>query len=114
MPPDNVITPTTNQYAPYTGPITTREAMPTVTVTPESLSEFDITFSGDGGLAQQPLMSVVNLSDTPIAGASVTIMKQSSDAFRVNDPEPNNPYSTGRPPWTRRIRRWRWTPPAIS
>ncbi len=92
LPPVADITQTT-QYVPYTAPVTSREAMPGVTITARSSSEFDITFTGDGGLNQQPLMSVVDQSGTAISGASVRIIKQSSDAFRVNDPEYVNTLS---------------------
>ena len=96
LPPTAFISPTLYNYAPYTAPITTREAMPGVTVTARTTSEFDITFTGDGGLNQQPLMAVVDDTGTPIDNASVELLKQSSDVFRVNSPEPDNPL-TNRP-----------------
>jgi hypothetical protein len=67
-------------------------ALPSVTVTARSATEFDVTFTGDNGYQQQPMLSVLQPSSTltnplVLTGASVTMLKESSDAFRVNDPE---------------------------
>ena len=47
------------------------------------------------GMDEQPLLAVLNMVDTvgnPVtSGASVRILKQSSDTFRVNAPETQNP-----------------------
>ncbi len=52
----------------------------------------------------------------PLAGATVQIIKESSDAFRVNDPEPvwDPAARTARSAIIRTTPRWRWTPTAIS
>ena len=81
---------------PYYQPITVRTAMPAVKVTMHSATRFDVTFTGDAGKQQQPLLKVLDSSSAPgspvpLAGATATILKQSSDQFRVNDPEPQDP-----------------------
>ena len=73
-------------------------ALPGVSVTGRSATEFDITFTGDNGYQDQPLLSVLDSSSNPLSGASARIIKQSSDTFRVNDPEPVfNPATMSRP-----------------
>ena len=96
FPQDSDITPDGNSYWAFNEPITFAHGQPTVTVTARGVGEFDITFTGDSGKQQQPLMKVLSSSSTlanPIllAGATSTIIKQSSDEFRVNAPEPDDP-----------------------
>ena len=62
-------------------------ALPSVTVAARSATEFDVTFTSDYGYQDQPLLSVLDSSGNALTGASVTILKESGDAFRVNDPE---------------------------
>ncbi len=82
---------------PYYTPDVLRVGLPSVQVTARSATEFDITFTGDMGKLQQPLLVPLNATTlAPLAGATVTIIKQSSDTFRVNAPEPDDP-STIRP-----------------
>ncbi len=108
---DNVIGPITFPYAedvtvddgspvgPYYTPDILRTGLPTVKVTAQSATEFDIMFTGNVGKLQQPLMQVMDPSTynastktyEPLDGATVTIIKQSSDAFRVNALEPDDP-----------------------
>ena len=84
---------------PWEAPVRVYMALPAVTVTARSAYEFDITFTGDYGYQQQPLLAVLNPKVTDpatglhpaIAGATVQIVKQSSDEFRVNAPEVDNP-----------------------
>lgn len=83
--------------APYGSPISLTTALPGVSVTARSATEFDVTFTGDQGLQEQPLMTLLTRSSstspwTPVAN-SVRILKQTSDTFRVNDPEPDDPIS---------------------
>ncbi len=87
FPADSTIPPN----GPYLSPVTMRAAAPTVSVTWLSATEFDITFTGNSAKEQQPLMVVLDAAGSPLAGASVEIIKQSSDEFRVNDPEPDDP-----------------------
>ncbi|MEN6407451.1 MAG: leishmanolysin-related zinc metalloendopeptidase [Thermoguttaceae bacterium] len=95
--PDGSIKPGVSPAGPYYTTETTRVALPGVTVTARSETEFDITFTGDLGKLEQPLLNVVNSTvvggvtvDYEISGAKVQIIKQSSDEFRVNAAEPDN------------------------
>ena len=92
-----------NGIGPYTTWETLPVALPGVSVIAQSATEFDITFTGDNGYQDQPLLSVIDPSSLPtnplpLAGASAMIIKQSSGTFRVNDPEPlYNPATMNRP-----------------
>ena len=92
-----------NGIGPYTTWETLPVALPGVSVIAQSAAEFDITFTGDNGYQDQPLLSVIDPSSLPtnplpLAGASAMIIKQSSGTFRVNDPEPlYNPATMNRP-----------------
>ena len=82
-----------NGLGPYSTPGTLRTALPAVSVTANSATEFDVTFTGNSGMEQQPLLSLLDSSGNPLVGpgVGVQILKQTSDAFRVNDPEPQDP-----------------------
>ena len=79
---------------PYRAPQVKRTAMPEVSVTARSATEFDITFTGDSGKRDHPELVVLAVEDdmgNDLSGSSqldVTTIKQSSDEFRVNPPEP--------------------------
>ena len=42
-------------------------------------------------MEQQPLLEVLDTSGNPLAGATAKIIKETSDEFRVNAPEPQDP-----------------------
>ena len=94
FPPDASILPVATTYAAYNSPIAA-SAGTSVTVTARSATQFDVTFLGDNGFLERDAMAVLDASTLhpPIVSASVTIIKQSSDAFRVNNPEPQDPES---------------------
>ncbi|MCE5303777.1 MAG: hypothetical protein LLF97_11820 [Planctomycetaceae bacterium] len=72
---------------------TTRIALPGVSVTARSEYEFDITFTGDYGLQTQPLLvlTAYDSSYATVPDGAVHIIKQSTDEFRVNNVETDNP-----------------------
>jgi len=89
---------------PQFGADVVRTPIPRVSVTPvfttvdgEELVTFDITFIDDSGKINHPELVVTELlaeDGTDLtAGASVTTLKQSSDEFRVNAPEVDNPFT---------------------
>ena len=104
--------------ATYGTPATLTTAIPSVSVTARSTTEFDITFTGNGtvdsldgaqessvsftgggDMADQPLMQLTAMDAGGNVlnpdGGGVRILKQSSDVFRVNDPEWQDPQSLG-------------------
>ncbi|MEE8452225.1 MAG: hypothetical protein V3R99_09930, partial [Thermoguttaceae bacterium] len=91
---------------PYLAPQIMRTPVPEVSVIARSTTEFDIRFIGDAGKQNHPEMVVMSAADdygnplhdqndpllqSPEAG--VTTLKQSSDEFRVNPIEYDNPYT---------------------
>ena len=107
FPPEDSVSTALSTIGPYFYPDTMRAGMPTVTVTARSATEFDITFTGDSGKQQQTYVDSSGVERTnltivdptthlQLAGANVKIIKQSSNTFRVNAPEPDD-LSTNRP-----------------
>ncbi len=102
FPPDSSITTTEPIAAYYTpeweqGAAALRTASPAVSVVadpnPTTPYQFDVTFTGDEGYQDQPLMMVDNATTGAQILGLTTIVKQSSNEFRVNDPEVNDPTS---------------------
>jgi hypothetical protein len=62
FPPDSSITGTGSQ-GPYYGPVAVSLAMPAVSVTARSTTEFDITFTGDAGYDEQPTLQILDTSN---------------------------------------------------
>ena len=107
------VSPIDSTQMPYDkGPPTTRIATPTVLVTsvptaadPQGLLTFNIEFTGDSGMSDQPLLvipanSVLSAPDkngnTTVlntSAVSAVTIKEPSDEFRVNPDEPDNPFT---------------------
>jgi len=108
-------------YEAYSEPDTVRYADYRVSVTPTidpatgnySLTTFDITFVKESGKTNIPEMVVVKADDDlgtshldPVADYVATI-KEPSAEFRVNDPEPDDPFT----PWPDKTDQWE---PAVA
>ncbi len=108
-PPDRV---PGSQPPPYIFPEMMRTALPRVTVTPVSATQFDITFGADLNIDEDWIASDSNKKDHPelvisavadengvsLIGSpqvDVTTLKQTSPEFRVNAEEPDDPFT----PW---------------
>ena len=101
FPPPNRLPPAQGNpvEGPYFVPEFIRTAAPKVQVTAISLTEFDITFVGDSGKQDHPLLEVTevedefgnSLIDSP--QLDVSTIKEPSPEFRVNPPEPDNPIT---------------------
>lgn len=75
-------------------------SLPEVSVTPLSLTEFQIEFVGTTALTNVPTLEVSSIRDASgnvvdPSGATVKTLKESSDVFRVNPEEIDNPYTQG-------------------
>ncbi|MBN2021737.1 MAG: trypsin-like serine protease [Pirellulales bacterium] len=89
---------TTPPMGPYLGPETTTKASPEVSVRAVSATEFDVTFVGISSKINHPEMKVIEVRDeagNALSGASVKTIKETSPEFRVNDAEPDNPFTPG-------------------
>ncbi len=88
------------QYDPITGdPVLNADGLPVVA---PSTTKFDVTFIGDSGKKDQPLLVVSEVLDESGADITgdldpdpVTTLKEPSPEFRVNPGEPNNPGTPG-------------------
>ncbi|MBN1588420.1 MAG: hypothetical protein JW888_02795, partial [Pirellulales bacterium] len=106
----------TFDYEAYTEPDTIRYADFRIAVTPVidpdtleySLTTFDVTFIDESGKTNVPEMVIASATDDlgrtqdtsgisylDPSNSSVTTIKESSPEFRVNDPEPDDPFT----PW---------------
>jgi len=99
--------------APLIVPLTLTTAVPSVLVQPhpitdpsdpeydpQGLRHFDITFTGDSGKSQTPALAISAINDelgvSLLSSATpVKIIKMTGDEFRVNPPEPQDPFSPG-------------------
>ncbi|GAB6165288.1 hypothetical protein JCM19992_12880 [Thermostilla marina] len=86
---------------PYRAPQTLRTAVPGVSVTAVSATQFDIRFTGDSAKEDHPTLIVSDVRDDlgnsllPSIELNVQTLKQSSPEFRVNPEEPDNPLTPG-------------------
>jgi hypothetical protein len=71
FPPDTSIAPTGPQ-GPYYEPVSVPLAMPAVSVTARSATEFDISFTGDEGYNEQPALQILDTSNQQVQQVQFT------------------------------------------
>ena len=72
FPPDSSIGKTAVQAGPYYQPVSMPMALPGVSVTARSTTEFDITFTGDEGYNEQPALQILDTSNQQVQQVQFT------------------------------------------